>query len=213
MKTMEIVMDLIERLNALRDDPNLTGKYLIQIFPQSFLDRHPYHNVGHGCCIQCGREMYPNERNPPGKTPRAICHDCYSTWTSQVTEMCPICGEDLSDDKVKAQSINPKDISHRICDGSCTDYFTIISCKALFEDLYFLRDPYDMVKKGLRDRLDVVEHEIYNNIGDMNALSIERTKLLFRYGSIELFFDEKDKQLEERLALTQQDRIKGYFLP
>jgi len=54
-------MDVTERLEALRNNIYVKGKYLSQIFPQSFLDRHLYHKVRNGCCIQCNQELSPQE--------------------------------------------------------------------------------------------------------------------------------------------------------
>lgn len=187
-------MDVRGMIEALRNNPYVKGKSLNKIFPQSFLDRHPYHNVENGCCIQCGRQMRQNEMEPLGKSPRAICPECYAKWTREVTKNCPICGDYLPNHKVQAQSSNPQEVSLRIHDGSCLDYFSIISCKVLYEDLYFLRDAYDMVKKGLRDRMKVIQHQLDTNVGDRGVLSKERQKCLVRYGSLQLRFDNQDEQ-------------------
>jgi len=129
-----------EYVDIMRNDPEVRGKSLNQLFPQHFMDRLPYHKIKVGCCILDGRPMSRDEMEPDDKTPRAICPECYAKWTSQVTEICPICGESLPYDRVEVQQDEPYEVALRIHDGKCLDYFSICSCKALGDDMSFIAD-------------------------------------------------------------------------
>lgn len=85
--------------------------------------------------------MSHQEMEPPDRiTPRALHAKCFARWTSRISEECPICKEDLSDEKVNMQKVSPYDLHHRVCEGQCIDYFSILSCKALGDDMSFLAD-------------------------------------------------------------------------
>ncbi len=153
-----------EHVDILRNSPAVRGKFLSQLFPKHFMENIPYENIKVGCCIQCGRRMHPNEMEPPGRqTPRAMCPECYDYLTSNISDECPICGEYLPKRKVDAQRGNPKEVSHRIHDGKCLDYFSIISCKALGDDMSFLADESQWYNKQEPIRIG---DSLYNNDND-----------------------------------------------
>jgi hypothetical protein len=129
-----------EYVDLMRNDPNIRGKSLSQLFPQYFMANMPYQNIKVGCCIMDGRPMSHHEMEPPKKSPRAICSDCYSKWTSQVTEICPICGEALPIKRVEVQADDPYEVALRIHDGKCLEYFSLLSCKALGDDMSFIAE-------------------------------------------------------------------------
>ena len=130
-----------EHVDIMRNSPHVRGKSLSQLFPANFMANLPYDRVMVGHCIQCGRLMSRDEMQPPGRqTPRAMCQQCYDYWTSSQSDVCPICKEYLSNDKLNGQRMNPKEVSFRIHDGKCLDYFSIVSCKALGDDMSFLAD-------------------------------------------------------------------------
>jgi hypothetical protein len=129
-----------EYVDIMRNDPKVRGKSLSQLFPQHFMDNLPYHKIKVGCCILDGRPMSRHEMEPDNKTPRAICPDCYAKWTSQVTEICPICGESLPNNRVQVQREEPYEVALRIHDGKCLEYFATCSCKALDDDMTFLAE-------------------------------------------------------------------------
>jgi hypothetical protein len=134
-------MNVRVRVDALRDDPNVKGKLLSELFPQGFFNRFSYNDVEVRHCLHCKKAMTHNEMEPPDKlTPRAMHVQCFAEFTNGITEECPICGGYLSNDKVDAQSHSHYDIHHRICEGRCMDYFSLVSCKALGDDMSFLVD-------------------------------------------------------------------------
>ena len=199
-----------EHVDIMRNDPKVRGKSLNQLFPQHFMDNLPYHKIKIGCCIQCGRRMSRHEMEPPGKTPRAICPECYAKWTSEVTKKCPICDENLPNHKVQAQSSNPQEVSFRIHDGKCLDYFSIVSCKALGDDMSFLADEtghqpqqkYDppqqnypqpthpqpnieAQKEGIKSQIKALEAQLQANIGDKDITLTKIKVLLAEYDALE----------------------------
>ena len=134
-------MNVRVRVDALRNDPNVKGRYLSDLFPKGFFSRFPHKEIKIGCCLHCNRSMTYNEMEPPDKlTPRAMHSQCFAELTNEITEECLICEGYLSNEKVNAQSHSPYDIHHRICEGRCMDYFSIVSCKVLGDDMSFLAD-------------------------------------------------------------------------
>ena len=154
-------MNVRVRVDALRDDSDIKGKLLSELFPKGFFNRFSYNDVEVKHCLHCKRSMTHNEREPPDKlTPRAMHVQCFAEFTNGITEVCPICEGYLSNDKVNAQSNSPYDIHHRICEGRCMDYFSIVSCKALGDDMSFLAD-----EQGLQNFLGSIKNmELDDNI-------------------------------------------------
>jgi hypothetical protein len=72
-------------------------------------------------------EMFPTNKN----TPRAMCPECYAAWIREVTEQCPVCGDYLENWRVNNQRHQPHEVSFRLHDGRCLDYFSLLSGKAL----------------------------------------------------------------------------------
>lgn len=124
--------NVLTRLSAMV--PFVQGRALQQLYPAQFMQNWPYHQVRPGCCINpvCGRQMFHEEMFPADKnTPRAMCPECYSEWTSAVTEQCPVCGDYLENWRVDSQTHQPHEVTFRLHDGTCLDYFSLLSGKAL----------------------------------------------------------------------------------
>ena len=114
--------------------PFVQGRALRQLFSAQFMQNWPYHRVRPGCCINpvCGRQMSHEEMFPADKkTPRAMCPDCYAEWTRTVTEHCPVCGDYLENWRVDNQIHQAHEVTFRLHDGRCLDYFSLLSGKAL----------------------------------------------------------------------------------
>jgi len=123
--------------------PHLTGKFLAEIFSHSFMENLPYNTAQPYHCIHpnCGCLMSHFEMFPPDRlTPRAICPQCWTKMTSDLSEECWVCGDYLEEWRWKNQKIQPRDLHYRIHGSYCADYFSIISAKALGQDMSFLRD-------------------------------------------------------------------------
>jgi len=130
--------NVIETLSAIK--PYISGRLLSQVFSPEVLGRYPYRAFIKGHCLGCGRRMYDEEMFPENRTPRAMCQACYDEWTKTDTHYCEICGDFLGESKILKQREEPKEVSHRLHDGQCMDYFSVISAKVLGEDMSFLRD-------------------------------------------------------------------------
>ena len=124
--------NVLARLSAMA--PFVQGRSLRQLYPAQFMQNWPYRQVRPGCCINpvCGRQMSHEEMFPAHKnTPRAMCPECYAEWTSAVTEQCPVCGDYLENWRVEKQRHQPHEVTFRLHDGTCLDYFSLLSGKAL----------------------------------------------------------------------------------
>ncbi|VBB45035.1 hypothetical protein TRIP_B350167 [uncultured Desulfatiglans sp.] len=120
-------------------------KKLDKMFPAQFMEHIPYGTAQPGRCLICGKQMSHSEMHPSGRaTPRATCESCYAQWAADlsVTETCRVCGEYLEDSRMNQFRRNPREISNRLHDGRCMDYFAILSCKVLDEDMSWLVDDH-----------------------------------------------------------------------
>ena len=134
-------MNILLRFHAVV--PHLTNKFLSEIFPHHFMENLPYNSAQPYHCIHpnCGRLMSHFEMFPPDRlTPRAVCPQCWTKMTSDLSEECFVCGEYLEEWRWKNQNTQPRDLRYRIHGSYCSDYFSIISAKALGQDMSFLGD-------------------------------------------------------------------------
>jgi len=139
--------------------PMITGKYLAEIFPDQFMKNIPYQDVQPYHCIRpgCSRHMVEEEMFPPGRlTPRAVCPRCWSELTSVRNEECLVCGDYLEDWRFEIQDNRPRDIRFRIHGLRCSDYWSIVSAKALGQDMSFLRDEAHILTK---ERPQIIDAE------------------------------------------------------
>ena len=134
-------MNILLRFHAVI--PHLTGKFLAEVFPHHFIENLPYNSVEPYHCIHpnCGRLMSHFEMFPPDRlTPRAVCPQCWAKMTSGFTEECWVCGDYLEEWRWKNQKTQPRDLHYRIHGSYCSDYFSVISAKALGQDMSFLNE-------------------------------------------------------------------------
>ena len=154
--------DISARLQALIR--SIQGRSLHELYPNHFMQNWPYDRVQPYQCIGigCGRPMSYEELWPANKaTPRAMCPECYSEWTSALTEQCPVCGDYLEKWRVDNQKCSPNEVSFRVHDGRCLDYFSLLSGKALGQDMSFLRDEYYVRPRQLPRQTIRHEHQDY----------------------------------------------------
>jgi len=123
-------MNVLTRFTAMA--PHIMGRHLYEVFPGEFKQNLPFDRVRVGCCIWCGNnmphsEMFPRDR----QTPRALCSSCWNQLTAGITTDCWVCEYRLEDSRIQAQMRNPHDLHHRVHDGECIDYFSLVSAKAL----------------------------------------------------------------------------------
>lgn len=117
----------------------MSGKTLSQVFPQDFMRRRQLESVMQGHCLTCNRPLSHHEMFPANRaTPRAMCPQCYDNWTRGYTNVCPIDGLPLDSWKIENQRSNPREVQHRLHDGLCLLYFSLLSCKVLGDDLSFI---------------------------------------------------------------------------
>ena len=143
--------------------PHLTGKFLAEVFPHHFIENLPYNSVEPYHCIHpnCGRLMSHFEMFPPDRlTPRAVCPQCWAKMTSGFTEECWVCGDYLEEWRWKNQKTQPRDLHYRIHGSYCSDYFSVISAKALGQDMSFLRDEAHSLTKEHPQYIDVQYQEM-----------------------------------------------------
>ena len=62
-----------------------------------------------------------------------MCSDCYARWEQAVAAKgsCGVCGGYLGAEKLEAFRNNPGEVSNRLHDGKCLDYFSLVSAEAL----------------------------------------------------------------------------------
>jgi hypothetical protein len=138
-------MDVRARVDALRNDPNVRGKYLNQLFPQKSLNMIPYQLLRYHQCIFCGRTVEQYDMEPPDMVnPKPMHSKCFNRLAVRISKKCLICKNILSQDKIDAQSHSPNDSYYRICDGYCIDYFSIVSCKIFGDDMTFIADELEL---------------------------------------------------------------------
>lgn len=138
-------MDVRAYVDVLRNDPNVKGKYLNQLFPQEFLDMMPYRFIRYRQCLSCGKTVEQYDLEPPDMVnPRATHAKCFNRLGVRISKKCMICKSILSEDKINGQSHSPYDSYYRICDGHCINYFSIISCKIFGDDMTFLADELEL---------------------------------------------------------------------
>ena len=118
--------------------PYLREKGLDDLFPRHFMNNFPYHAVkSHHCIVAgCGRGM-GNEHMFLGHNgfPSAICSFCFSEMTSNPSEECWVCGDYLEDWRYEMQKVQPQNINFRMHELRCRDYFSIVSVKALGQEM------------------------------------------------------------------------------
>lgn len=104
-------------------------------YPAHFTKNLNPANAGHHECIGgCGKHLGDHEINPPGRaTPRAMCEDCYQAWGEKVKEtgLCGVCGEELGVPKMTKYLYNPQEVTNRLHDGLCLDYFCELSTESI----------------------------------------------------------------------------------
>jgi hypothetical protein len=117
------------------------GKSLNELFSPEIQREFPYHTVSKGYCPSCQNLIPINEQFPPGRTSRSLCQRCYyDLITNKLGGMCLICRKPLPAYKLQGQANTPREISEYIHDGECIDYFTLIHCKVVGEDMSFVSD-------------------------------------------------------------------------
>lgn len=142
--------------------PFIQGRSLYELYPNHFMQNWPYDRVQPYHCIGCGRRMSHEELWPANRaTPRAMCPECYSQWTSAFTERCPVCGDYLEKWRIDNQKCSPNEVTFRLHDGRCLDYFSLLSGKALGQDMSFLRDEYYVHPQQLPRQMIRHEHQKY----------------------------------------------------
>jgi len=123
-------MNVLHRAQAII--PHIRGSYLSFHFPEEFIRNLSHDRAQPGKCIKCLNDMAHHDMHPPGRiTPRAICPKCWAVLTSQLTQNCWVCGSWLDQQTIEHQQRAPQDIHHRIHDGKCMDYFSLVSARAL----------------------------------------------------------------------------------
>jgi hypothetical protein len=133
--------NVLEKLNAII--PYIQGEYLNNLYPPEFINNWAYNSVNPYRCISCSRRMTNNEMFPSNRaTPRAVCKVCYDKWQFFIirTERCRVCGDYLEKWRLDRFKANSQEISNRLHDGRCLDYFCLLSGKALGSDMSFLMD-------------------------------------------------------------------------
>ena len=143
--------------------PHLTGKFLAEIFPHRIVENIPYKSVEPYRCIRpdCGRLMSRFEMFPPdGLSPGAICPRCRAALISVFTEECWACGNYIEEWRWKNQKTHSCDLYYRIHDLYCADYFSVISAKALGQNMSFLRDEAHSLTKEHPQYIDVQYQEM-----------------------------------------------------
>ena len=73
------------------------------------------------CCPRCGKRLQPWEQRPQSGATRCMCTSDYEMLVPNNvgSDECIVCGGSLPDQKVWAQSSNPREISNHIHDGEC----------------------------------------------------------------------------------------------
>ena len=122
-------MNVLTVFNAM--SPFIQGRSLSELFAAHFMQNLPYGRFSPHCCIVCGRTMDDQEMFPPDRlTPRAICPGCWAKLTSTLSRQCWVCGGDLGS-KFDRQRSQRHDLHYRIHGGICSDYFSLVSVRAL----------------------------------------------------------------------------------
>ena len=80
------------------------------------------------CCPCCGKRLQPWEQRPPGGATRCMCVQEYNALVPNNVGSyeCLVCGGSLPDQKVWAQSSNPREVSNHIHDGKCMLLWSLI---------------------------------------------------------------------------------------
>ena len=137
-------MDVRARVDELRNDPNVRGKYLSQIFQQEFVDRMLYRFIRYRTCLICMETVEQYDLEPDNVNPRPFHTKCFNRMAVRISKKCFICNNILSKDKINGQSHSPRDSFYRVCDGHCLDCYSIISCKIFGDDMTFLADELEL---------------------------------------------------------------------
>ena len=127
----------LEKLKA-----KMAGRPYYAFFAIGIKQRFPHDLVVVGHCLTCGTALSIAQLRPPGRATRSMCETCYENQVvSRLNTTCFICGRRLPDHKINAQEIYKEKIIHNIHDGQCFEYYTVIHCKVMGEDMRFLNDP------------------------------------------------------------------------
>lgn len=170
------IMDVRERINVLRNNPKVKGKHLHQIFGKNLTNIFSYENVSVGRCLHCFRYMSHEEMNPLGSHSQASCPECFTKWKNQVLEICFMCQQPLPEPNIISQGHLPNVIQYKFCDDECRDYFSIISCIILGEDMSFLRD-------SIREDCQPQEYQPFSYI-ERFQIQISNDDLRYRSGEM-----------------------------
>jgi hypothetical protein len=118
--------------------PFLREKSLEDLFPPHLMNNFPYHAVQSYHCIAAGcdrrlskTDVYFAHRGFPS----AICSFCFSEMTANQSEECWVCGDYLEDWRYEMQKIQTQNINFRMHELRCRDYFSIVSVKALGQEM------------------------------------------------------------------------------
>ena len=90
------------------------------------LERFPY-AFQRGRCPVCGRPLELSERRPPGRATRSMCsYDYHNLIASRIDDSCFVCGGTLAEVKVREQYRQPREVTHHLHEGECTNLWTLI---------------------------------------------------------------------------------------
>jgi hypothetical protein len=157
------------------------GKSIHELFSPETQREFPYHTVNKGHCPSCQNLIPINEQFPPGRTSRSFCQRCYSDLiTNKFRGPCLICRNPLPAYKIERQVETPREISEYLHDGECIDYFTLIHCKVVGEDMSFLRDDspvYNQLPYHKLPSLSFQDTDI-NRLAADNYKNVEQVKNL-----------------------------------
>ena len=144
------------------------GRSVKELFSKIYINpEFRYDNVYPGNCLVCKNPLSHRQMWPSGRCPRCICEHCYSKIIlGTINHQCIISGDPLPFHQVQAQQLNPREVANNIKAGYARDYYTLIACKVLGEDLSFLMDEayaprYNQLPHYGDNREDVIDAEYF----------------------------------------------------
>ena len=114
-----------------------------------------------------------------------------------INQRCIVSGAKLSDNKIRSQMRNPREVSYNLADGYARDYYTLVANKVLGADLRFLNAEYNDSSQDFNSELygdneDVIDAEYYTlSNNDIPKLALPYTQYLYKVPDMSQFHHGK----------------------
>lgn len=119
---------------------------------------YAHEHVSQGKCTHCGLPMRSEEIERPGYSTKGSMHDrCYQEKFLSGNSSCVVCGKPLSGQVLKAQRMNPREVSNHMCGQECIRRWALVHSAATGSLGEFMANRQRGQMRGLSEQVGILE--------------------------------------------------------